>query len=114
MPPPQRRPRLTYGELESVDDGGEEVVAADHGSDSASDKDKQRKVAATIEHPLTVDPQCCMCEVCVLKCKIQRRHKRRKGRVDMGEAPTKFGAQCLASESDVLRGCEFCALRPGS
>ncbi len=36
VPPPQRCPRLTNGELESVDAGGEEVVAANYGSDIAS------------------------------------------------------------------------------
>ncbi len=62
---PQRRPRLTNGEPEPIDVGGEEVVAAAYGSDSESDKDKQRNSAANIVHQLTHDPKCYMREVCV-------------------------------------------------
>ena len=46
-----------------------------------------------------------MCEVS-LRCKIQRRQKRRKGRVDMGEAPTKFGVQCTGDHLIRQRGLE--------
>ncbi len=81
-----------------------EAPAADEG-ELESDKDKQRKVAASIEHQLTHNPWCAMCEVC-LRCKIQRRQKRTKGRVDMGEAPTKFGAQCIGGHLNRQRGLE--------
>ena len=74
MPPPQRRPWLTKGNSNQSMTAGEEVVAADHGSDSESDKDKQRRIAASIEHKLTHDPRFYMCEVC-LRCKAQRRRR---------------------------------------
>ncbi len=58
-------PAADEGELDSVDHGDEERVAAHHGSDSESDKDKQRKIAANIEQLLTHDPTCYMCAVCL-------------------------------------------------
>ena len=41
-----------------------------------SDKEKQRQIAASIEHQLTHNENCCMCEGC-LRCKIQKRQKRK-------------------------------------
>ena len=46
-----------------------------------------------------------MCEVC-LRCKTQRRHKRKKSVVDMGEKPKKFGAQCTGDHLVRQRGLE--------
>ncbi len=68
-------------------------------------KEKQRAIAASIEHQLTHNPKSYMCEVC-LRCKIQRRRQRKKGVVDMGERPTQLGAQCTGDHLIRQRGLD--------
>ncbi len=63
--PASEVPAADEGELDSVDHGDEEGVAAHYGSDSESDKDKQRRIAASIEHQLTHNPQNPTCVKCV-------------------------------------------------
>ncbi len=70
-----------------------------------SDKKSSDKIAASTEHQLTQNPKCFMCEVC-LRCKTQRRQKRKKGLVDMGERPTKLGAQCTGDHLIRQRGLD--------
>ncbi len=94
-----RRLLLLSGEPDAVVVGDVEDVIADV-LVAESDKEKQRGIAASIEHQLLHDPKCYMCEM----SKIKQRQKRNRGRADMGEAPTKLGAHCTGDHLIRQRG----------